>query len=258
MTIQHTEIPTGAPKNWIKKSTKTKTKQLIQQIDEMQQMLYAQGKQSLLIIFQGLDASGKDGATKKVLGSLNSQGVRVQSFKKPTPEELKHDFLWRIHRHTPEGGMIQVFNRSHYEDVLVTRVLGYTSDQEAQKRFEHINSFEALLEGQGTRVIKFFLHVGKDKQKQKFLDRLKDPTKHWKYNPGDWETRLEWERYQAYYQDVFVHCNQPAWNIIPADDNWYKEHLIALKIHQTLVSMDLSYPAMPAEWQAENKKYIPN
>lgn len=250
------EIATTAPKKWDRKTTEKRTKKLLKKIDQMQQMLYAQGKKSLLIIFQGLDASGKDGATKKVLGRLNPQGVRVKSFKKPTKEELNHDFLWRIHHHTPEKGMIQVFNRSHYEDVLVTRVLGLTSDKEAKKRFGHINAFESLLESEGTSVLKFFLHVGKEKQKEKFLDRLEDPTKHWKYNAGDWDTRASWETYQSYYQEVFKHCNEPEWQIIPADDNWFKEHLIAAKIYETLLSMELSFPPMSKEWEADQEKYL--
>lgn len=256
MSIKLNKIPTGAPEKWDKKETKKITKQLIKEIDLMQELLYAQGKQSLLIIFQGLDASGKDGATKKVLGKLNPQGVKVTSFKKPTKEELAHDFLWRVHKHTPEKGMIQVFNRSHYEDVLVTRVLGFTSPKQAKQKFEQINAFESLVESNGTKVLKFFLHVGKDKQREKFEDRLKDPTKYWKYNPGDWETRKHWEEYMTYYHEVFESCNKPEWNVIPADDNWFKEHLIASKINETLNSMNLEYPDLPEEWEEEKSKYL--
>ena len=256
MSIKLNELSTGAHEKWDKKETKKITKQLIKEIDLMQEILYAQGKQSLLIIFQGLDASGKDGATKKVLGRLNPQGVKVTSFKKPSKEELNHDFLWRVHKNTPEKGMIQVFNRSHYEDVLVTRVLGYTSPKQAKKRFQQINAFENLVESNGTKIIKFFLHVGKDKQREKFEDRLQDPTKYWKYNPGDWETRKHWDEYMTYYHEVFDECNKPEWNIIPADDNWFKEHLIASKIHETLSSMKLEYPDLPAEWESEKKKYL--
>lgn len=256
MSIKLNKIPTSAPKKWDKKETRKITKELIKEINLMQEILYAQGKQSLLIIFQGLDASGKDGATKKVLGKLNPQGVKVTSFKKPTKEELAHDFLWRVHKHTPEKGMIQVFNRSHYEDVLVTRVLGYTSPKQAKQKFKQINAFESLIESNGTQILKFFLHVGKDKQREKFEDRLQDPTKYWKYNPGDWETRKHWDEYGKYYHEVFENCNAPEWNVIPADDNWFKEHLIASKIHETLSSMKLQYPDLPEEWEAEKSKYL--
>ena len=256
MKIKLNEISTSAPKDWDEKEYKKKGKQLEKEIDEMQEILFAEGKKSLLIIFQGLDASGKDGATKKVLGRLNPQGVKVKSFKKPTKEELAHDFLWRVHQHTPGKGMIQIFNRSHYEDVLVTRVLGYVDEENAKEKFVQINGFEQLLEQNNTTILKFFLHVGKDKQKEKFLDRLEDPTKHWKYNPGDWETRSHWDEYVEYYQEVFEKCNTPKWNIIPADENWYKEYLIAEKIHEVLSAMNLSYPPMPAEWEEEKAKYL--
>ena len=221
----------------------------------MQEKLFASGKKSILIVLQGLDASGKDGATKKVFGRLNPQGVRVESFKKPTKEELGHDFLWRVHKKAPQKGMITIFNRSHYEDVLVTRVLGFTDDEGAEKRFQHINNFENLLEDSGTTVIKFFLHVGKEKQLQKFKDRLKDPEKYWKYNTGDWETRKNWDKYVEYYQEVFEKCNQPEWNIIPADDNFYKEYLIAKKVCEVMKEMDLSYPDLSEELAEDIKKY---
>ena len=256
MKVDLSKINTEAPGEFDKGEFKDKTEVLKKEIAALQEKLYAQGKKSLLVVFQGMDASGKDGATKKVLGDLNPQGVKVKSFKKPTPEELNHDFLWRVHQHTPEKGMIQVFNRSHYEDVLVTRVLGYTSDELAKQRFQHINAFEQLLEQNGTKILKFYLHISKDKQKEKFLDRLVDPEKHWKYNPEDWKTRDSWDLYMTYYQEVFDKCSTPEWNIIPSDDNWYKEYLIAQKIHSTLVDMNLSYPKLPQEWESEKSKYF--
>lgn len=256
MKIKLKDISTSPTKDWDKKEYQKKCEDLEKEIDEMQEMLFAESKKSLLIIFQGLDASGKDGATKKVLGRLNPQGVKVKSFKKPTSEELAHDFLWRVHQHTPEKGMIQIFNRSHYEDVLVTRVLGFTSDEVAEKRFELINSFESLLEQSGTRIIKFYLHISHDKQKEKFLDRLRDPNKYWKYNPEDWNTRASWEKYIEYYEEVLEKCNDPEWEIIPADENWYKEYLIAKKIHQVLKEINPKYPPLPKEWESEKAKYL--
>lgn len=255
MKINLSKISTEAPSHLDKDETKKRCEALEKEIDEMQEVLFASASKSLLIIFQGMDASGKDGATKKVLGRLNSQGVKVKSFKKPTPEELNHDFLWRVHQHTPEKGMIQIFNRSHYEDVLVTRVLGYVSPQLAKQRFEQINAFESLLESSGTKVIKFYLHLSKEKQKEKFLDRLTDPEKHWKYNPGDWETRAKWDEYMLHYEEVIEKCNQPEWNIIPSDDNWYKELLIAEIIHKSLTDLKLTYPPLNKDWENDIEKH---
>ncbi len=258
MNIKLAEISASPPKELDKGDTKDKTKDYIKEIDDMQEMLYSEGKRSILVVLQGLDASGKDGATKNVFGRLNPQGVEVTSFKKPTEEELNHDFLWRVHQHTPEKGMINIFNRSHYEDVLVTRVLGLTSDERAQRRFKHINNFEALLEDAGTTVLKFFLHISKEKQYEKFQDRLNDPEKHWKYNKGDWDTRKNWDRYMGYYEEVFEKCSDIPWNIVPSDNNWYKEYLIAKKVYDTMKAMDLSFPDRSAELMEEIKKYAPD
>lgn len=251
-----TKISTTAPKELDKQATKEACQELKEKIQELQQRLYAQSKKSLLILFQGMDGSGKDGATKQVLSGVNPQGVKVKSFKKPSTEELAHDFLWRIHLNVPEKGMIQVFNRSHYEDVLVTRVLGFTSDEEAKSRFANINAFENLLEQSGTKILKFFLHISIEKQRKTFIERLEDPEKHWKYNPEDWKTRESWDKYQKYYQDVFDSCNEVPWNIIPSDENWYKEFLIATKIYETLSEMNLSYPHLPKELETEKAKYL--
>jgi PPK2 family polyphosphate:nucleotide phosphotransferase len=255
MKVNLSKIATEAPKELDKNDLKKQTEKYIAEIEKLQELLFAEGKKSLLIVFQGMDASGKDGVTKNVLGKLNPQGVRVKSFKKPTQEELNHDYLWRVHQHMPEKGMIQVFNRSHYEDVLVTRVLGFTSDEVAIKRFEQINAFEDLLEQTGTKIIKFFLHIGKDKQKEKFLERLVDPTKHWKYNQADWETRKHFDQYLGYYEEVIAHCNKPEWIVVPSDNNWYKEYLTAKEIYETLVAMNLSYPALPANWKNDAETY---
>jgi PPK2 family polyphosphate:nucleotide phosphotransferase len=256
MKINLSTISSEAPKDLDKDLYKQKCEELEVEIDLMQEKLYAQGKKSVLVIFQGMDGSGKDGAMKKVLGRLNPQGVVVTSFKKPTPEELSHDFLWRVHKNVPAKGMIGVFNRSHYEDVLVTRVLGLCSDQEAEKRFLHINAFEQLLEQTGTKVLKFFLHLGKEKQKEKFIERLEDPEKHWKYNSEDWKTNEKYDTYLSYYQEVIDNCNNPEWTIVPADNNWYKEYLIAKKIHETMSAMELSYPPLAKEFEADRLKYL--
>lgn len=244
MSLRINKISTTPPKNAKKKAIKEETEKYIKIIRERQHILYAQSKYSLLIIFQGMDASGKDGATKAIFSSANPQGVSVTSFKKPTELELKHDFLWRIHKEVPEKGMIKIFNRSHYEDVLITRINGWVSDKEAKKRFEHINNFENLLEDNGTKILKFYLHISEEEQAERFEERLTDPLKNWKYNPEDLKTAHKWPEYRKVYADVFEKCNDVKWHIIPSDKNWYKEYLIAKKVAETLLDLDLKFPKL--------------
>jgi PPK2 family polyphosphate:nucleotide phosphotransferase len=213
------------------------------ELDELQNLLYAESKHSILIVLQGLDASGKDGAIRKVFGQMNPQGVRVQSFKAPTEEELAHDFLWRIHRYAPEKGMIQIFNRSHYEDVLVTRVHGWCDDTTAARRFDAINNFEELLAlHNNTQILKFYLHISQDEQKERLEERVKDPTKEWKYNAKDKEEAKLWDKYMEMYEDVFVNCSVMPWVVVPADQNWYKEYLLAKTLVDSLKGLDMKYP----------------
>ncbi|MDH3708670.1 MAG: polyphosphate kinase [Cyclobacteriaceae bacterium] len=239
------KIPTRAPDNLDKEEIKQQTKELIDELEELQNKLFAEDKWSLLVILQGMDASGKDGAVREVFSAVNPQGVKVKSFKVPTERELAHDFLWRVHQHTPRRGLIQIFNRSHYEDVLVTRVLGLTDDATANKRFALINSFEQLLQERGTQIIKFYLHISQEEQKERFHDRLNNPRKHWKYNPNDLKTAEDWPLYRKYYGEVFENCGpQIPWTIVPADQNWYKEYLVAKTIVETLRSLDMKYPGL--------------
>jgi PPK2 family polyphosphate:nucleotide phosphotransferase len=222
------EIATRAPREFDKKETKEETAKLLKELDEQQNLLYAQAKNSVLVILQGMDASGKDGAIKKVLGPLNPQGVVVTSFKTPTEEELKHDFLWRVHQHAPAKGMIAAFNRSHYEDVLVTRVHGWCDDATAIKRFDAINNFEELLLlHNATRIFKFYLHVSAEEQQDRFRERLENPAKRFKYNEQDFREAELRDQYLKMYEDVFENCNVVPWTIVPADQNWYKEYIIA-------------------------------
>jgi len=194
-------------------------------------------------VLQGMDASGKDGVIRKVFGNINPQGVEVVSFKTPTAEELSHDFLWRIHRHTPAKGMIQIFNRSHYEDVLITRVHGWCDDATAEKRFDAINNFEELLVlHNSTQILKFYLHVSKEEQKERLKERIEDPTKEWKYSEKDKEEAKLWDKYMEMYEDLFVNCNAAPWTIVPADQNWYKEYLIAKTLVDVLKKLDMKYP----------------
>jgi len=241
-------ISARAPKELSKEDTKNKTNKFIEELEELQNVLYAESKHSLLIVLQGMDASGKDGAVKKVFSAVNPQGIEVKSFKAPTSKELAHDFLWRIHQHTPPQGKIQIFNRSHYEDVLVTRVLGLTDDETAKKRFGIINAFEQLLQERGTQILKFYLHISEAEQMERFQERLNNPRKHWKYNPNDLKSAKDWPLYRQYYTDVFKNCSSDIpWTIIPSDQNWYKELLLAESIVTCLRGLNMKYPGLETE-----------
>lgn len=236
-------ISTRAPEDLDKKEIQDQTDKLIRRIAELQDVLYAQNKHSLLVVIQGQDASGKDGAIKNVFSRINPQGVSVTSFKKPTPLEMSHDFLWRVHAEVPGKGQIKIFNRSHYEDVLITRVEGWIDDQTARRRFEHINAFEQLLQNNGTCICKFFLHVSPEEQEKRFYERLTDPQKMWKYGEEDLLKLRKKEQYAACYEEAFEACSpEIAWTIVPADQNWYKEYLIAKTVCDALTKMDLEYP----------------
>jgi PPK2 family polyphosphate:nucleotide phosphotransferase len=211
---------------------------------ELQDMLFAQGKHALLVVFQAMDAGGKDGAIKKVFDSVNPQGVRVASFKVPTPEELAHDYLWRIHQRVPAKGYIGIFNRSHYEDVLVVRVNEIVPRAVWEKRYGQINEFEQLLAETGTHILKFYLHISKEEQRERLQARLDDPTKRWKFSPGDLPVRERWDDYMAAYEDVFARCNHAhaPWHIVPANKKWYRDLVITRAIVSALESMGLAYP----------------
>ena len=242
------DISTRAPKDFDKKETKEATAGLLKELDELQYLLFAERKHAVLVVLQGVDASGKDGAIRNVFGQLNPQGVQVHSFKVPTEEELAHDFLWRIHQHTPAKGTIQIFNRSHYEDVLVTRVHGWCDDATALKRFDAINNFEKLLAvHNATQVLKFYLHISKEEQEERLKEREVDPRKKWKYNGRDKEEAKLWSRYQEMYEDVFTHCNLTPCVVVPADQNWYKEYLITKTLVETLRSLNMKYPDLTKE-----------
>lgn len=215
----------------------------------LQRRLYAESKRSLLIVLQGMDCGGKDGTIRHVLGPLNPQGIRVASFKKPTDEELSHDFLWRIHRQTPAKGEIGVFNRSHYEDVLVVRVLNLVPRAQWRERYDRINEFERALADSGTRILKFMLHISKDEQKQRLEARLADPDKAWKFNLGDLDTRSRWDEYMEAYTDAIEKCSTDyaPWFVIPADRKWYRNWAISSIVRRELESMDPKPPAKPEE-----------
>lgn len=243
--IKLAEIDTRAPRDMDKAVTKEKTAAILEELDELQNLLYAEGRHSVLVVIQGMDASGKDGLIRNVLGNMNPQGVRVQSFKAPTPEELAHDFLWRIHRHSPDRGMIQVFNRSHYEDILITRVHKWCDDETAKKRIKAINDFEQLLqEHNNTHILKFYLHISRDEQLSRLTERLKDPAKMWKYNQKDFDEAQLWDIYREMYEACFEECNKPEWTIVPADQNWYKEYTVAKALRDLLKGLKMQYPGI--------------
>jgi len=243
--IKLKDISTRAPDDWDKQETREKLVGILQELDELQNLLYAESKHSVLVIIQGMDASGKDGAVRNVFGKLNPQGVLVRSFKAPTTEELAHDFLWRIHAHTPSKGYIQIFNRSHYEDILITRVHKWVDDSTARKRMKAINNFEQLLtEHNDTHILKFYLHISPKEQKQRLEERIHNPTKQWKYNENDFAEAKLWDDYMSMYEDCIENCNDVPWTIVPADQNWYKEHVIATTVRDTLKGLNMQYPGL--------------
>ncbi|MER3499377.1 MAG: polyphosphate kinase [Chitinophagaceae bacterium] len=246
--IKLSDISTRAPKEFDKEETKKKLQKILEELDDLQNLLYAESKHSLLIVLQGMDASGKDGLIRNVFGQLNPQGVMVKSFKAPTAEELSHDFLWRIHLHTPQKGMIGIFNRSHYEDVLITRVHKWCDDDTAMKRMKAINHFEQLLfEHNQTHILKFYLHISQKEQLERLQERIQNPQKQWKYNEKDFEESGYWDDYMKAYEDSFEHCNAFPWTIVPADQNWYKEYIVASKVLDTLKILDMKYPGLKKE-----------
>ena len=243
--IKLSEISTRAPRDFDIAATKKKTEAIVSELDEWQNLLFAEGKHSILIVIQGMDGSGKDGIIRNVLGNMNPQGVTVKSYKAPTAEELSHDFLWRIHQHAPAKGMIQVFNRSHYEDILVTRVHKWCDDETATNRMKAINDFEVLLQDHNnTHILKFYLHISPEEQQERLKERMKDPAKMWEYNEKDFEEAKLWDEYMQVYEDCFKNCNNPGWTIVPSDQNWYKEYIIAGKLCDLLKSLDMKFPGL--------------
>jgi PPK2 family polyphosphate:nucleotide phosphotransferase len=213
-------------------------------IDAAQYLLHAEGRQSLLIVLQGMDAAGKDGLIRKVMSAFNPQGCRASSFKVPTAEEAAHDFLWRIHRAAPGRGEVAIFNRSHYEDVLVVRVHGLISREDCKRRYEAINEFERHLRENGTRVLKFFLHLSREEQRERLLARLEQPEKHWKFNAADLEERARWKDYQRAYEDALSHCSteHAPWFVIPANRRWYRDLAVSEILADALRDMDPKPP----------------
>jgi PPK2 family polyphosphate:nucleotide phosphotransferase len=228
-----------------KKKIKAETQVMIEKIKELQYKMYAEGKRSILIVLQGLDGSGKDGVVRHIFSGMNPSGVKVASFKQPTPLEASHDFLRRIHQNTPAKGEVQVFNRSHYEDILVPSVEKLFDKKVIDARYTHINDFEKTLKDSGTTIIKCYLHISPGVQKQRFDERLANPQKHWKFRLSDRSVRAKFAKYQSVYEEVFERCDEIEWNIIPSDQNRYKIYCISKLILDAFKNMNLKRPDLP-------------
>jgi len=235
---------------------------LAEQLAELQEQLYAEarkgGKRSVLLVLQGLDTSGKGGTVKHVMGAMDPGGVHVASFGKPTPEELEHDFLWRIRAQLPRPGKVGVFDRSHYEDAVTTHVLGAIDDAERDARCEVINRFEAELVESGTRLLKCYLLISREEQRERLLARLDDPTKHWKFNPDDLDTRALWKEYTAAYEYALERTNTEVapWHVVPADRKWYRNWAVTNLLREELDALGLRWPEADFDVEAERARLL--
>jgi PPK2 family polyphosphate:nucleotide phosphotransferase len=253
-------IPTDATPGFSggKKQGKAYAEQVAPFLAEQQEKLFAEaytgGVRSLLLVVQGMDTSGKGGLVKHVIRSVDAMDIVLRSFKRPTEEERKHDFLWRVENAVPPPGMVGIFDRSHYEDVLVARVRGLAEPAEIERRYAAINEFERRLAGSGTTVVKCLLHISPDEQRQRLLARLDDPTKQWKYRPTDVDERALWDDYQAAYQIVLERCNtdHAPWYVIPADRKWYRNVAVSGLLREAFAAMDLRWP--PPDYDVEAEK----
>jgi PPK2 family polyphosphate:nucleotide phosphotransferase len=231
-----------APGN--KEETNAKSDKLCFKIGDLQELLFAEHKHKLLVVLQGMDTSGKDGTVRHVMRGVSPQSVRAVSFKQPTQVELEHDFLWRVHAQVPAAGEIVIFNRSHYEDVLIVRVHQLVHEKVWSKRYAQINEFERLLTESGTTILKFFLHISKEEQRDRLQARLDDPTKHWKFQHGDIEERMLWNDYMKAYQGALekTSTDWAPWTVVPSDKKWFRNYVVAKTVVDTLESFKMKYP----------------
>jgi PPK2 family polyphosphate:nucleotide phosphotransferase len=221
--------------------------QLTERLKELQALLYAENKHKLLMVIQAIDTGGKDGTIRHVFTGVNPQGVHVVSFKRPSERELSHDYLWRIHQHTPATGKIVIFNRSHYEDVLAVRVHNLVPRAVWEKRYGHINDFERMLTDEGTTIVKFFLHISREEQAERLQSRLDEPHKRWKFDAGDLEDRARWTHYMAAFEDMLhkTSTDYAPWYIIPANRKWYRNLVVSQVLINTLAALNMEYPQPP-------------
>jgi PPK2 family polyphosphate:nucleotide phosphotransferase len=245
------------PKGLSRKEAEEKFQELSDELRDLQHLMYAEDRRSLLVVLQGRDAAGKDGTIRHVFGPMNPQGTRVTSFKVPSKEELAHDFLWRCHRATPKRGTIGIFNRSHYEDVLVVRVHGLVSPEIWSKRYEHINAFERLLADAGTVILKFFLHIDRDEQLERFKKRIDNPKKNWKISDADYSERPYWDAYTEAFEDAIFKCSTDVapWFVIPANRKWARNLVIADIVADTLRKLDMRFPKPQVDMDEIRRKY---
>jgi PPK2 family polyphosphate:nucleotide phosphotransferase len=230
--------------DWDKESAELDLRKNAAAIGEMAYRLYAEDRRALLLVLQGMDTAGKDGTIRAVLSDVNPQGLAITSFKAPSSEELAHDFLWRIHKAVPQRGMIGVFNRSHYEDVLIVRVHGLVPEKEWKSRYARINYFEKILIEGDVVLVKCYLHISKDEQRERLQARLDDPNKRWKFNPADLEERNRWDDYWRAAEDMLTKCNteHAPWHIVPSDRKWYRNLVVSQLVRETLEKMDPKFP----------------
>ena len=240
-----------------KKAAEKRVKKLQQRMDELQYLLFAEGKRSLLICLQALDAGGKDGVLRHVITSMNPQGCRVASFKEPSAEEAEHDFLWRVEKQVPSRGEVVVFNRSHYEDVLVVRIHDLVPKSIWSQRYRQINDFERRLTASGTTIIKFYLRISPDEQLKRFAKRLDDPMKQWKISESDYTERKYWDEYRLAYEDALSKCSteKAPWYVIPSDHKWYRDLMIAEIIVATMEAMRMKLPKPTVDIADIRRKY---
>jgi PPK2 family polyphosphate:nucleotide phosphotransferase len=228
-----------------RKEAERRTAEDVAAIDKLQDRLYAEGKQALLVVLQAMDAGGKDGTIRRIFGPVDPLGIRAVSFKRPSAEELAHDFLWRIHRQVPAKGEIVIFNRSHYEDVLVVRVHSLAPAKVIEQRYEQINRFERLLADNGVKIVKLFLHISSEEQRERLQERVDIAEKRWKFNPGDLEERKHWDSYMKAFEIAINRCSTPwaPWYVVPANRNWYRNAIVARIIRSAMEDMRPRYPA---------------
>ncbi|HEX2155030.1 MAG TPA: polyphosphate kinase 2 family protein [Acidimicrobiia bacterium] len=243
------DYPTRSDEGWSggKSDGKDRVKEVANRLAELQRVFYADGSHRLLVVLQAMDTGGKDSTIRDVFGRMNPQGVDVASFGVPTPGELAHDYLWRVHPRTPGDGQIVIFNRSHYEDVLVVRVENLVGEDTWRARFDQIVEFERLLAAEGTTIVKFFIHISKDEQKERLQARLDDPEKHWKFSLGDLDTRKRWDEYQAAYAEALSRTSTEfaPWYVIPGDRKWYRKLVIGEIMVDLIESLGCEYPRNP-------------
>ena len=251
--IRLRDLDASADHGWTKERAAPELDRQLERLSELQDRLWAEGKRAVLVVLQGIDAAGKDGTIKKVMTAFNPQGCPVTSFKVPSSEELAHDYLWRVHKAVPKRGEVGIFNRSHYEDVLIVRVHDLVSAAVWRKRYDEINAFEQLLSANGTTIVKFFLSIDRDEQRERFQARYDDPTKRWKFSMGDLAERERWDDYQAAFDEALSKTSTDVapWYVIPADRKWFRNLAVATILADTMAGLKPKYPPVADDVPAE-------